>query len=118
MKLKNLVPVSSTLICCMSIPSSAKAHEPSIINGVCDYISGVSSNRKSVNCIVIDEGDGGYTTNIIDTQVYVNVWTNEMYVNGKECEPPIIAVVNDDKPHVFSICGGTDDDYTVVIPTR
>lgn len=101
----------------MSIPSSAKAHEPAIINGVCDYISGVSSNRKSVNCIVIDEGDGGYTTNIIDTQVHVNVKTNEMYVNGKECLP-ILAVVNNENPHIYSICGGTDDDYTVVIPTR
>lgn len=114
---KIFIPVLSTLVCCMGNPSQVDARTPAIINGTCDYISGYSNNRKSVNCIVIDEGDGGYTTNIIDTQVHVNVKTNEMYVNGKECLP-ILAVVNNENPHIYSICGGTDDDYTVVIPTR
>ena len=118
MKLKNFVPVLSTLVCCLGNPSQVEARTPAIVYGTCDYISGYNDGRRSVNCIVIDEGDGGYTTNIIDTQVHVNVRTNEMYVNGKECNPPILAVVNDDEPHVYSICGGTDDDYTVVIPTR
>jgi len=117
MNYKIFIPVLSTLVCCTGNPAPLNAHTPSIINGVCDYISGVSNNRKSVNCIVIDEGDGGYTTNIIDTQVHVNIKTNEMYVNGKECLP-ILAVVNNENPHIYSICGGTDDDYTVVIPTR
>ena len=36
----------------------------------------------------------------------------------EECDPPILAVVNNEKPHIYSICGGTDDDFTVVIPTR
>ena len=118
MKLKNLVPVLSTLACCLGNPSQVDARTPAIINGTCDYISGYIIGRRSVNCVVIDEGDGGYTTNIIDAQVHVNVKTNEMYVNGRECDPPILAVVNNEKPHIYSICGGTDDDFTVVIPTR
>lgn len=115
MKLKNFIPLASTLLCFLGSPVQSHPDDmvDVVINGVCDVMS--NSNRYRTKCIVIDFGDGGYVTNIEDKQVYINESTNKMYINGAEC---LIPKIKSNSAAVSSICASSPDFYTLVMPIR